>query len=179
MQIACPACSATYEVEDNLAGDSVQCVCGREFVASAVQVAAPQQPPPTPKKKQPPPNFGKAPPKSLIKTLLDLGWDGADFRRYEKAGYGLLCWYVRWLQRIQRIAVAFLVYFTAKVLYETFDQIGDRELTFDFLWGLTKILGSVLLLLWGSCFASLIFTGAIFQVLKAGISIEMNTRKDE
>ena len=179
MQIACPACSATYEVEDGLAGDSVQCVCGREFVASAVQAAAPPPSPAPAKKKQPPPSFGKAPPKSLIRTLLDLGWDAADFRRYENAGYGLLCWYVRWLQRIQRIAVAFLVYFTAKVLYETFDLVGGQEISFDLLWGLTKALGSVLLLLWGSCFASLIFTGAIFQMLKAGISIEMNTRKDE
>lgn len=70
-------------------------------------------------------------------------------------------------------------YFTAKILYEAFDLIGGREISFDLLWGLTKGLGSVVLLLWGSCFASLVFTGAIFQMLKAGISIEMNTRQDE
>lgn len=178
MQIACPECSATYEVEENLAGDNVQCVCGCEFVA----VASPPPKPATPKSqtatnsKAAPVSFGKAPPASVFRTLLDLGWDASDFRRYEKAGYGLLCWYVRWIQKLQRIAAALILIATAKVVYETISAISKVSITLDLLWSITKGLGSFLAIVWGSWFASLLFAGAFFQFLKAGISVEMNTR---
>ena len=35
--------------------------------------------------------------------MLNLGWHASDFRRYENAGYRLLCRYVQCLLRIQRI----------------------------------------------------------------------------
>ena len=46
--------------------------------------------------------------------MLNLGWHASDFRRYENAGYRLLCRYVQCLLRIQRIAVVFPIYLTAK-----------------------------------------------------------------